>query len=83
MGVNYTINHLLEKYLVIHFREEVKQVNRECRECARRFKVQPVQQRMAPLLQICLQMTTKRFANGAVDFGGPYLTSQGRGRSRA
>lgn len=43
MGVNYTINHLREKYIVIHVREEVKRrVNRECRECARRFKVQPV-----------------------------------------
>ena len=83
MGVNYTINHLREKYLVIHVREEVKRVNRECRECARRFKVQPVQQQMAPLPQIRLQMTTKPFANCAVDFGGPYLTIQGRGRSRA
>ena len=36
MGVNYTINHLREKYLVIHVHEEVKRVNRECRECARR-----------------------------------------------
>jgi len=83
MGVNYTINHLREKYLVIHVREEVKRVNRECRECARRFKVQPVQQQMAPLPQIRLQMTTKPFANCAVDFGGPYLTVQGRGRTRA
>lgn len=79
----HTINHLREKYLVIHVREEVKRVNRECRECARCFKVQPVQQQMAPLPQIHLQMTTKPFANGAVDFGGPYLTIQGRGRSRA
>ncbi|KAL9987286.1 hypothetical protein ACROYT_G001568 [Oculina patagonica] len=59
MGVNYTINHLQEKYLVMHVREEVKRVNRECRECARRFKVQPVQQQMAPLPQIRLQMTTR------------------------
>ena len=58
MGVNLTINHLREKYLVIHVREEVKRVNRECRECARRFKVQPAQQQMAPLPQIRLQMTT-------------------------
>ena len=83
MGVNYTINHLQENYLVIHVREEVKRVNRECLECARRFKVQPVQQQMAPLPQIRLQMTTKPFANCAVDFGGPYLSIQGRERSRA
>ena len=63
MGVNYTINHLREKHLVIHVCEEVKRVNRECRECARRFKVQPVQQQMAPSPQIRLQMTTKPFAS--------------------
>ena len=43
----------------------------------------PVQQQMAPLPQLRLQMTTKPFANCAVDFGGQYLTIQGRGRSRA
>ena len=55
MAVNYTMNHLREKYLVIHVREEVKRVNRDCRECARHFKVQPVQQQMAPLPKIRLQ----------------------------
>ena len=58
-------------------------MNREYSKCARRFKVQPVQQQMASLPQIRLQMTTKPFANCAVDFGGPYLTIQGRERSRA
>ena len=38
---------------------------------------------MAPLPQIRLQMTTKPFANCAVDFGGPCLSMQGRGRPRA
>ena len=47
------------------------------------FQSPPVQQQMAPLLQIRLQMTTKPFANCAVDFGGPYLTIQSCGRSRA
>ena len=83
IGVNYTISYLWEKYLVIHVREEVKRVIRECRKCARHFRVHPGQHQMAPLPKIRLQMTTKQFANCAVDFGGPYLTVQGRGRSRA
>ena len=58
MGVNY---YLREKYLVIHVREEAKRVIRECCECARHFRVQPVQQQMAPLPQIRLQMTTKPY----------------------
>ena len=82
MGVNYTINHIREKYRVIHVRQEVKRATKECRECARRFRMQPVHQQMAPLPQIRLQMTTRPFANCAVDFAGPYLTVQGRGKTR-
>ena len=82
MGVNYTINHIREKYLVIYVRQEVKRANKECRECARRFRMQPVQQQMAPLPQTGLQMITRPFANCAVDFAGPYLTVQGRGKTR-
>ena len=82
MGVSYTINHLREKFLVIHVRQEVKRTNKDCSECARCFKVQPAQQQMAPLPQIRLQMTTRPFTNCAVDFAGPYLTVQGRGRTR-
>ena len=83
MGVNYTINHPGEKYLVIHVRKLVKRVIKDCCECARRFKTASAQQQMAPLLPIRLEVTSKPFANCAVDFGGPYLTIQGRGRARA
>lgn len=37
MGINYTLNHLREKYHVLHGREMVKNVIRECHECKRRF----------------------------------------------
>ena len=49
MGVNYTIKRIREKFLVIYVRQEVKQTNKDCSECVRRFKVQPVQQQMAPV----------------------------------
>lgn len=32
MGVNYTINHLREKYLVIHVREQAKRLINDCCE---------------------------------------------------
>ena len=35
MGLNFTINHAREKYLVVHVHEQVKRVMRECFECAR------------------------------------------------
>ena len=32
MGLNYTINHVQEKYLVVHVREQVKRVMGGCFE---------------------------------------------------
>ena len=49
MGVNFTINHLREKYLVVHARQEVKRCVSSCAECSRRFKIRPKTQQMAPL----------------------------------
>ena len=73
MGLNYTINHLREKYFVVHAREQVKRVMRECLQCGKRFR----------LPRIRLQQTSRPFINCAFDYGGPYLTKQGRGRVRA
>ena len=55
MGLNYTINHVQEKYLVVHVREQVKRVMREFFECMRRFRSKPAHQQMAPLQKIRLQ----------------------------
>ena len=83
MGLNYTLNHLREKFMVIHARETVKKVIRECFECQRRFRGKPATQQMAPLPTIRLEVTMKPFTNCAVDYAGPYLTVQGRGKTRA
>ena len=83
MGLNYTINHVREKYLVVHVREQVRRVKRECFECARRFRSKPAHQQMAPLTKIRLQQSSRPFESCAIDFGGSFLTKQGRGRVRA
>ena len=57
MGLNYTINHVREKYLVVHVREQLKRVMRECCEYARRFRSKPAHQQMAPLPKIRLQQS--------------------------
>ena len=44
MGVNYTLNHLREKYHVIHSRQEVKACIRNCYECKRRSRLHPPKQ---------------------------------------
>ena len=81
MGVKYTINHIGGKCLVVPVRQEVIRTNKDCSGCVRHFKVRPVQQQMAPGPQIRIQTTTRPFTNCAVDFAGPYLTVQGRGRT--
>ena len=80
MGLNYTINHVREKYLVVHVREQVKRVMRGCFECARRFRSKPAHQQMAPLPKIRLQQSSRPFESCVVEFAGPFLTKQGRGR---
>ena len=82
MGLNYTLNHLREKYVVVHARETVKKVIKGCAECRIRFRGKPATQQMAPLPTIRLEATMKPFTNCAVDFAGPYLTVQGRGKVR-
>ena len=83
MGLNYTINHVREKYLVVHVCEQVKRVTRERFECARRFRSKPAHQQMAPLPKTRLQQSSRPFKSCAADFGGPFLTKQGRGRVQA
>ena len=79
MGVNFTLNHLREKYFVLHGRQQVK---RCIAECNRRFRGCPARQQMAPLPRIRLESTQKPFTNCATDFAGPFYTMQGRGRPR-
>ena len=77
--LNYTLNHLRERYIVVHVRETVKRIIKECSECKRRFRGKPLQQQVAPLPRIRLEVTMKPFTNCAVDFAGPFFTVQGRG----
>ena len=82
IGVNYTLDHLREKYHVINSRQEAKRYIQNCYECKRRFRLHPAKQQMAPLPQFRFEMTYRPLTNCATDFGGPYLTIQGRGRVR-
>ena len=82
MGVNNTLNHLSEKYHIIHSRQEVKRCIQNCYECKRHFRVYPAKQHLALLPQFCLEMTYRPFTNCTTDFGGPHLTIQGCGRVR-
>ena len=82
MGVNFTLNHLQEKYFVVQLRQQVKRCIKECAEYNRRFRGYPSQHQMAPSHRIRLEMTRRTFANCATDFAGPFYTMQGRSRPR-
>ena len=80
-GTNQTLSLLSTRYWIIAAREEIMDWERECATCKRR-KVKHAEQIMAPLPASRLKPSLRAFVRTAVDFGGPFLTMQGRGKSR-
>ena len=73
--------YYITKYWIIVAHEEIMDWKRECATCKRR-KVKQAEQIMAPLPTICLKLSLRAFVQTAVDFAGPFITKQGRGKSR-
>ena len=63
----------------------MRNVIEACSECRRRSseKKKTGSQMMAPLPRSRLQSSQRAFERAGVDFGGPYFTRQGRGKSKA
>ena len=80
-GTNQTLASLSTRYWIVSGREEIREWENQCAECKRR-KAKPTTQMMAPLPKIRFRMTLRAFSQAAVDFGGPFLTVQGRGKQR-
>ena len=80
-GTNQTSASLSTRYSIISGREEIREWENQCVECKRR-KPKPAAQMMAPLPKIRFKMTLCAFSQAAVDFGGPFLTVQVRGKQR-
>ena len=81
-GVNHTLNILSKKYWIISSREVIKSVIQKCIVCKKR-KAKTGQQIMSPLPQYRTGKSMKAFNLSSVDYAGPFLTKQGRGKSRA
>ena len=69
------------KYWIVAAREEIIEWEKECNTCKRR-KAKNAEQIMAPLPSSRLKSSLRAFTRTAVDFGGPFLTVQGRGKPR-
>ena len=80
-GTNQTLSLLSTKYWIIAAREKIKEWERECATCKRR-KAKQAEQIMAPLPINRLKPSLRAFVRTAVDFAGPFITRQGRGKSR-
>ena len=80
-GTNQTLAALSTRFWIISGREEIRESEKECNTCRRR-KAKAAKQIMAPLPQIRLRVALRAFAQTAVDFGGPFITIQGRRTKR-
>ena len=78
-GTNQTLSLLSSKYWIIAAREEMIEWEKQCAFCKRR-KARNANQIMAPLPLNRLETSLNAFTRVAVDFGGPFITIQGRGR---
>ncbi len=81
LGTNHILANLSNEYWIEAAREEIRAWEKECNECKRR-KAKAVNQVMAPLPLKRLQSPLKAFDRVSVDFGGPFITVQGRGKRR-
>ena len=82
VGTNHTLSLLSARFWVMQGREEIRDWERECCECRKR-KAKAAKRIMAPLPKIRLKLPLRAFARTAVDFAGPFVTIQGRGKKRA
>ena len=80
-GTNHILATLSSRYWIVSGREAIREWERACMECRRR-KAKACQQIMAPLPLPRLEMSTRAFTTTAVDFAGPFVTVQGRGKRR-
>ncbi|XP_065194926.1 uncharacterized protein LOC135826224 [Sycon ciliatum] len=80
-GTNATLSALAARYWVIAAREAVHEWEQECAVC-RRYRSKPAGQRMAPLPVSRIVPSHRAFSRVGVDYAGPFLTMQGRGRAR-
>ena len=80
-GTNQTLAALSARYWIIAGRKVIREWEKECAECRRR-KAKACQQIMAPLPISRLTTSLRAFTKTAVDFGGPFITVQERGKRR-
>lgn len=77
MGTNHTLSIISSRFWIISAREELRKWERQFNECCRN-KVKPAEQLMGPIPSIRIKQPFHAFSRIAVDYGGPFITKQGR-----
>jgi hypothetical protein len=80
-GVNFILAQLSQRFWIIAAPEEIGSWENECNGCKKR-KTKLATQIMAPLPKVRLRFTFLPFDQSAVDYAGPLITVQSRGRQR-
>ena len=82
-GVGHVLTELCSRFWITKGRHVIRNITEACAECRRRFTMKTGSQMMAPLPRSRLRLSLRAFERVGVDFGGPFLTKQGRGRAKA
>ena len=78
-GINMTLNHLTNRFWILHCTTVVRRVLKSCVHCKRRFE-KPGSQLMADLPPARMQINSHPFAYCGVDYFGPLTVRQKRSR---
>ena len=80
LGTKHTLTNLSNDYWIEAAREEMRALEKDCNECKRRKA--KVANQVKALLPLNRLVPLKAFSRVSVDFGGPFITVQGRGKGR-
>jgi len=80
-GVNSTLTELSKRFWVVSAREEIRELQNMCTKC-KLINARVAKQIMGTLPKQRSDNTVKAFVNTAVDYAGPFITKQGRGKTR-
>ena len=79
---NQTLAKISQRFWILRGKEEVRECENNCYSCKRR-KAKIAKQIMAPFPALRLKKPLRAFSKVSVDYGGPFITIQGRGRKIA
>ncbi|XP_065177328.1 uncharacterized protein LOC135807825 [Sycon ciliatum] len=82
VGPQHLLANLRQRYWIVHGTSTVKAVRSNCVTC-RKNRAEPASQMMGQIPDFRVAGSLKPFSRTGVDYAGPFLTKQGRGKTQA